>query len=435
MAVAIKGKNARKLKESKKTGKVSMHNADTFTGYLLRAGETGLCCCTDIMDDLDFAENVNRLYEQQKTDFYTQFPPSKIEEWKARDITKEREIEVSKVAADPTYKPKNLDRVAEKRETIIRKDMVFQSKPYYIRRSKKNGETVNRDHAQAVNNLVHKISATQLAIQTTGLIGHQILLPLPQGASKEQIIHILASMRKAIPAGYAGVLTVHKDTKQHNLHIQGWLSSKEWDAETGTWKKYQNEAVQHKTNRSHLESEAGFTAFREACDKAIAQTGLKFKHADDKSLPATSHNKAAYTRYLLQTRSKEDFITGKVKDGIRSERVLLECEQIGARARAIDAKIKKQVVVLAAVKRGNAFFKELDHGRQAESLQKKTEFLNDTDLSKMPLSDALDRLQEQRDHEAALVEWQKQETAKLEAAIADAKRQQHSHITNRLKGV
>ena len=131
MSVSVKPMNTKVLK-----------NADTFTAYLLRGGETGLCCCTEIMDDPTFLQQLDQLYERQKTDFYAEFTPTKLEFWKNRDIDKERAIEATKVAENPKYKLKNLDRVEALRETIIRKDNIFQTRPYYIRRTKKNGQTV-----------------------------------------------------------------------------------------------------------------------------------------------------------------------------------------------------------------------------------------------------------------------------------------------------
>jgi hypothetical protein len=356
-------------------------NADTFTAYLLRGGETGLCCCTEIMDDPAFLQQLDQLYEQQKTDFYHEFPPDRLAQWKARDISSERKIEAEKVAADPTYKPKNLDRVAEKRETILRKDKIFQTKPYYIRRTKKDGQTVNRDQAQEVNHLIHKVSATQLAIQTSGRTGHQFLEILPNTATPEQITHIIASIREAIPAGYPALITVHKDVKKNNLHLQGWISSKEWDAAAGTWKKFhndspwdaknkawKNEDAKVKTNRSFLETPAGLNKFCSSVSQAVAETGLKFKHADDKSLPATSINKHAYTRVLLRTHSKDDFISGKVKEGVKSERVRDECDQIGARAKAIQDKEKKNADIILALERGKKLEAVVEDG-MAESAE------------------------------------------------------------------
>lgn len=352
--------------------------ADTFTGYLLRGGETGFCCCTEIMDDPVFLEQLDHLYEQQKSDFYKEFTPSKLAFWKNRDFKIEKRIEAEKMAADPKYKPKDLRRAEAQRNTILRKDKIFQTKPYYIRRTKKNGQTVNRDQAQKVNNIIHKISATQLAAQTSGKTGYKFLEILPIHATKEQVIHILSQIRKAIPAGFPALITIHKDLKENNLHLQGWISSKEWEA--GAWKQYHNSAEEMidkvrinprtgepvidtrtkkeivdkiRTNRSYFDSEAGLDTFRLAVAQAVAETGLKFKHAGDKSLPATA-TRHQYTRTLLRTRSTEDFISGKVKEGVKSQIVRDECDQIGARAKAIQDKEKKNADIILALNRNQA---------------------------------------------------------------------------------
>jgi hypothetical protein len=365
MPIKLANMNAKKAKISKQTGKMKVSNADTFVGYLLRSGETGLSCCTEIMTDTNFLQQLNDSYEQQKVDFYKEFTPKKLEYWKNRDFGKEREVEAAKLAADPKYKMKNLDRAEKERDTILRKDAVFQSKPYHVRGGSKNN--------QKINNIVHQISATQVLSQTRGRIGHEVLFFLPNDLTRRQITHILNAMRKAIPAGYPAVFTLHKDLLENNLHIQGWISSKEWDSSKGGWKSYQNEKTtgkEFKKNRGYFETEAGFNTFRTKCDEAFQEAGCKFKHADDKSLPrVTGHGKVdrdhPFVQQMLRTQPRQDFISGKVLElvnpaGRNAESLKITLGQIGARAKAIDLKIARQANAKRILRRGKDFFNEIE---------------------------------------------------------------------------
>ncbi|MEI8356566.1 MAG: hypothetical protein WCG31_10850 [Deltaproteobacteria bacterium] len=284
------------------------------------------------MNDEQFLKQLDDSFYKQKNEFYTEYSTKTLEYWKSRDFDKERLIEAEKAAADPSYKVKNIDRAEKKRETILRKDAAFQSKPWKVRGGSKR--------AQEITNITHKISVTQVIDQTKGRTGHQILQILPNNATKEQIIHVIASMRAAVPKGHPAVFTVHKDIKKHNLHIQGWVSTKEWDLKALAWKERPVGEI-GKRVFSYFETEAGFKDYQEKCKVALAEAGLRFEHADDKTLPRVTGSHR-YVQVLLKERSKADFISGKVKEGVRSEKVRVILDQIGARARAIEDKIQRK---------------------------------------------------------------------------------------------
>lgn len=296
---------------------------------MLRGGETGLSCCTSIMDDDRFLSQLETLMEQQRTDFYKEFGSS-LDYWKNRDFDAERLVEAEKLAKNPDYKPKNLDRAEKKQQMILRKDEVFCSKPWKVRGGSQR--------AQEVTNIAYKVSVTQIIDQTKGRTGHQILQILPNNATKQQIIHVLASMRAAVPADTPCVFTVHKDLCKNNLHIQGWVSTKAWDFDLCTWKERQKDGQRQ---FSYFESEAGFLDYQQKCKTAMLEAGLKFEHADDKTLPRVTDSHR-YVSVLLKERPKADFISGAVKEGVRSEKVRMILDQIGARTRAIEEKKQRK---------------------------------------------------------------------------------------------
>lgn len=61
---------------------------------------------------------------------------------------------------------------------------------------------------------------------------------------------------------------------------------------------------------------------------------------------------------LLRTRSKIDFISGKVKEGVRSEKVKVICDQIGARAKAIEIK-----TAMKAKAKADSFYNYIEESR------------------------------------------------------------------------
>lgn len=290
-----------------------------------------MSCCNDIMNDPTFLRQLDDLYEQQKQEFHRGFPSSAIKYWQSRDFVKEREMEIAKFATDPTYKMKNLDRVEKKRAAIMCKHEVFSSKPWHVRGGSKR--------AQAVTDIAHKISVTQVYDQTKGRTGHQIQRTLPNGATKEQIIKVLAVMRDSIPSGQPAIFTIHKDVHKQNLHVQGWVSSKRWDEKTASW--HERPVTKNGQREfAYFETAAGLHDYRSKVEKAMTDAGLKFPHADDKSLPRVTDTHP-FVQVLLKSHPKEDFISGEVKNGIRSEKVRAICDQIGARAKAIIDKLKR----------------------------------------------------------------------------------------------
>jgi hypothetical protein len=402
----------------------SFRSAGNFVGYLLRSGETGLSCCTEILNDAGFLEQLDNLYEQQKVEFYNEFSPKVVAYWKSRDFAQERLIEAEKHAADPTYKVKNLDRAEAKRNVIVRKDAAFQSKPWTVRGGSKR--------AQEITNMVHKISTTQIYDEVRGRTGHQILQMLPNNATKEQVVHVIASIRAAMPADHPAVFTIHRDLKSHNLHLQGWISSKDWDSSKGEWR------VHSRGDQSYFSTREAPGAIHQVFQTAMAEAGLKFTHADDASLPRITDSHP-YVSELLRTRPKEDFVSGKVKDGMTSERARALCDQIGARVKAIDIKTATKAAEKVSYQKGIKFVNTLDvyessrRSGRVNQLEKKAEFLEGSELDKMFLSDVLEMRAEQHDLDNELELIAAAAEAELAAAITAAKR--HTQHISASKGL
>ena len=64
----------------------------------------------------------------------------------------------------------------------------------------------------------------------------------------------------------------------------------------------------------------------------------------------------------MRTRSVEDFISGAVKEGVKSAIVRDECDQIGARAKAIQDKEKKNADIILALERSKKLEVVVENG-------------------------------------------------------------------------
>lgn len=254
------------------TAKSKLRNASNFVQYLLKGSETGLTCTTPIMDDSRFISAVNSLYQQQKREFYAEFSTDRIKSWRERVLTDQ-------------YSAK----VHNNKSRILTRDDIFKSRA----RKVPNGT----DRANAITQLVHRISATQLFENTRGQTGHQFQHMLPNNARADQILHVLTGIRDAMPADRPAVFTVHKDVKKHNLHIQGWISPRAYDPETGCWKKLgshftKEEKAAGKKSRAeshrevdYFQSREGFLQLHATVNRLMSEAQLSFKHASDHSIP------------------------------------------------------------------------------------------------------------------------------------------------------
>lgn len=308
------------------TAKTKLRNASNFVQYLLKGSETGLTCSTPIMDDPAFVAAVNSLYQQQKREFYAEFSADRIKSWRERVLTEQDSAKVH-----------------NNRARILARDDIFKSRARRV----PNGT----ERANAVTQLVHRISATQLFENTRGQTGHQFQQMLPNNASAEQILHVLTGIRDAMPADRPAVFSVHKDTRKHNLHIQGWISPRAYDPETGCWKKLgshftKEEKAAGKKSRAeshrevdYFQSREGFLHLHATVNRLMQEAQLSFKHASDVKIPRVTDSHP-FVQRLLQEFSKEAFIDGSIKDlaDVRSERVRNIIDMHGARAKAIQEK-------------------------------------------------------------------------------------------------
>ena len=322
------------------TAKTKLRNASNFVQYLLKGSETGLTCTTPIMDDSRFVAAVNSLYQQQKREFYQEFSVERVKAWRERILTEQDSAKVH-----------------NNRARILARDDIFKSRARRV----PNGT----ERANSITQLVHRISATQLFENTRGQTGHQFQQLLPNNASAKQILHVLTGIRDAMPADRPAVFTVHKDVKKHNLHIQGWISPRAYDGETGCWKKLgshftKEEKAAGKKSRAeshrvvdYFQSREGFLELHATVNRLMSEAQLSFKHAGDHSIPRVTDSHP-FVQRLLQEYPKQTFIDGTVKDlaGVRSERVRQIIDMHGARAKAIQ---EKEVLELKIEQQNEAF--------------------------------------------------------------------------------
>ena len=198
--------------------KTEFGNASQFIAYLMRAGESGLLCTSLIMQDDQFRLDVVNLQRQQKADFIYQFG-SKLEWWQNRQLT-----------------DKDSSKVHSNRARILaRSILVDDTGP-----KRKIHRTPDHERIQEV---VHSISLTQKFHQTAGMTnGKDFIEPLPKSLltdpdGAEKIKAAVLAVRDCFPVSLPVVLTVHFDKSGNNPHIQGWLSEKEWNSNSGTWDK------------------------------------------------------------------------------------------------------------------------------------------------------------------------------------------------------
>lgn len=308
------------------SAKNKLRNASNFVQYLLKGSETGLTCTTPIMDDPAFVAAVNSLYQQQKREFYAEFSADRIKAWRERVLTDQ-----------------DSQKVYNNRARILTRDDIFKSRA----RKVPNGT----ERANSITQLVHRISATQLFENTRGQTGHQFQQMLPNNARADQILHVLTGIRDAMPADRPAVFTLHKDTRKHNLHIQGWISPRAYDPETGCWKKLgshftKEEKAAGKKSRAeshrevdYFQSREGFLHLHATVNRLMFEAQLSFKHANDHSIPRVTDSHP-FVQRLLQEYPKQAFIDGTIKDlaNVRSEKVRHIIDMHGVRAKAIQEK-------------------------------------------------------------------------------------------------
>lgn len=308
------------------SAKSKLRNASNFVQYLLKGSETGLTCTTPIMDDQAFVAALNSLYQKQKRDFYQEFSADRIKAWRERVLTDQ-----------------DSQKVHNNRARILTRDDIFKSRARRV----PNGT----ERANAVTQLVHRISATQLFENTRGQTGHQFQQMLPNNASADQVLHVLTGIRDAMPADRPAVFTVHKDVKKHNLHIQGWISPRAYDPETSCWKKLgshftKEEKAAGKKSRAeshrevdYFQSREGFLELHATVNRLMSEAQLSFKHANDHSIPRVTDSHP-FVQRLLQEYPKQAFIDGTIKDlaNVRSEKVRHIIDMHSARAKVIQEK-------------------------------------------------------------------------------------------------
>ena len=111
-------------------------NSSAFIGYLMREGETGLLCVSEIMRDGKFQQDLQQLQRQQKTDFLTQFG-GKVDWWQNRQLSEKDSPKVH----------------ANRARVLARASMIEDTGP-----KRKIHRTLDHERIQEV---VHSISLTQ----------------------------------------------------------------------------------------------------------------------------------------------------------------------------------------------------------------------------------------------------------------------------------
>jgi len=198
--------------------KTESGNSSQFIGYLMRIGETGLICVSEIMKDVAFQQDLGKLQKQQKADFISEFG-DKLEWWQNRQLTGNDSPKVH----------------ANRARVLARAAMIDDTGP-----KRKIHRTPDHTRVQEV---VHSISLTQKFHQTAGgSSGKEFIEPLPKSLltdpdGAEKIKAAVLAVRDCFPATLPVVLTVHFDRSGQNPHIQGWISEKAWNIEAGCWDK------------------------------------------------------------------------------------------------------------------------------------------------------------------------------------------------------
>ena len=198
--------------------KTESGNSSQFIGYLMRTGETGLLCVSEIMKDGTFQQDLGKLQKQQKDDFISQFG-GKLEWWQNRQLTENDSPKVH----------------ANRARVLARAALIEDTGP-----KRKIHRT--RDH-ERIQGVVHSISLTQKFHQTSGMTsGKDFIEPLPRSLltdpdGAEKIKAAVLAVRDCFPATLPVVLTVHFDKSGQNPHIQGWISEKAWNIEARCWDK------------------------------------------------------------------------------------------------------------------------------------------------------------------------------------------------------
>ena len=274
-------------------------SASKFVAYLLRGTETGACCATEALKD---SGRYHELLASQKRDFDTKFSSEVVEWWRNRELTEN-----------------DSKKVHQNRERVLLRDEVFRQKSARVRKG--------TAAAQEITDAVHVISQTQQYMQPNGRTGIEFTRPLPNYASSEQILGALRGIRACVPKDIPAVFTVHYDGHGKNLHIQGWISTRPWDAENKTW------AAPSKL----LTTPKGLSAFRKMTDEAVEQHDLKWKGQLDVAAPkVTVHH--PYIRNLVQNISHKDFLKGEFLAGIQNDRLRMCAKQTIDRARYFEQK-------------------------------------------------------------------------------------------------
>jgi hypothetical protein len=266
--------------------KTESGNSSQFIGYLMRVGETGLICVSEIMRDGKFQQDLQRLQRQQKTDFISQFG-SKLEWWQNRQLSEKDSPKVH----------------ANRARVLARAAMIEDTGP-----KRKIHRTPDHERIQDV---VHSISLTQKFHQTAGMTnGKDFIEPLPKSLltdpdGAEKIKAAVLAVRDCFPPTLPVVLTVHFDRSGQNPHIQGWVSEKEWNSESGTWEK----------PHELLDTAAGLQKLWVDVSKAVKNaTGVSFNRdkLDDPLRPKRTvfHPRTAYwvQQYKHDVLIKGDFL-------------------------------------------------------------------------------------------------------------------------------
>ena len=266
--------------------KTEFGNASQFIGYLMRIGETGLICVSEIMKDVTFQQDLGKLQKQQKDDFISQFG-GKLEWWQNRQLTEKDSPKVH----------------SNKARILARAALIDDTGP-----KRKIHRTLDHTRVQEV---VHSISLTQKFHQTAGgSSGKEFIEPLPRSLltdsyGAEKIKAAVLAVRDCFPATLPVVLTVHFDKSGQNPHIQGWISEKAWNIEAGGWDK----------PHELLDTAAGLKKLWVQVAEAVkGATGASFKRdkVDDPFRPKRTvfHPRTAYwvQQYKHDVLVKGDFL-------------------------------------------------------------------------------------------------------------------------------
>jgi len=200
---------------------ISGRNSSALVAYYLRTTETGWYATTDILKNDEFREALTQNIE-------------------------DRAAELNEKLAQMGASSKAYSVEERLRQLKVRVPKPVGGKPA----------------AQKLVQTVHKASLSMLLNQKTARTGNIFQIQLPNHAAGNAA-DIAKKVRDLFPPSAPMMVTVHTGDNNKNLHLQGWFSEKEWDAQTKSWG----------SPLQQFRTKTGLADFRAKIDRLLEESG------------------------------------------------------------------------------------------------------------------------------------------------------------------